>query len=233
MEADTFDGQHLTPSMVLSQWNESLGQAKADWHLLNADRSALDRWKQQMDGMRAARDDLIRLGRWVGGPRTLMAALGADGLELKLTAGLAWLLRPDGHHRLGQSVLDGFLGFVDLPPADDPTLVRVVVEDTRKDTRADLVVYSPAWTLVVEAKVFATEGKRQLARLHELWGDDPNPTFIFLTRRRTLAISAEGSLDAWHNLTWLDIAGIADIAAVNAAPGVLDYIATLKEYHHA
>ena len=45
--------------------------------------------------------------------------------------------------------------------------VRIALEDQRDETRADLVVYGADWTIVVEAKTFASEQKRQLDRLYD------------------------------------------------------------------
>jgi len=55
--------------------------------------------------MRGEADSLRDQGRWRGGHRTLMHALGIQHREVFLTAGLAWLLDPDGWHGLGSRVL--------------------------------------------------------------------------------------------------------------------------------
>ena len=51
--------------------------------------------------MRREADSLRDQGRWRGGHRTLMHALGIQHREVFLTAGLAWLLDPDGWHGPG------------------------------------------------------------------------------------------------------------------------------------
>jgi hypothetical protein len=186
--------------------------------------------------MRTRQHELEAGNMWRSGPRTLLAAVGVQYRELAMTAGLAWLLRPDGHHGLGTRVLNGFLTHLTIADAVEPREVEVVLEDPRKETRADLVVYSPQWTIVVEAKTFAMEQPRQLERLHHRWSDDPVPTFVYLTRDRREAVSAATTADAWKSLTWAEVARIARISmssSDNPAPGVYDYLSTLEAYHRA
>lgn len=216
------------------------GVLAAAWHDVELVQSAaaaqqVAEWTKSMQAMVADRDELIRSGRWRGGPRTLLGALGVEAYELKMTAGLAWLLRPDGHHGAGAAVLAALMSRLGISGLLDPSRVRVQVEETRGgDTRADLVVYGPGWTMVVEAKVFAPEGPQQLARLHELWRDDPDPTFVFLTRGRRQPSRAGLTTPDWVNITWHEIARLVQAAVepVRPSPGVLDYVATLEAYHH-
>ncbi|TYP86910.1 PD-(D/E)XK nuclease superfamily protein [Blastococcus xanthinilyticus] len=151
-----------------------------------------------------------------------------------MTAGLAWLLRTDGHHGLGPTVLGGLLGHLGIAGSGLEVGVRVVLEGQRDETRADLVVYGGDWTIVVEAKTFAVEQDRQLDRLHAHWRNEPAPCFVFLTRGPQLQTTAEDSRGQWRALTWAQVADIARAAATSmpgAAPGVHDYIATLEAYH--
>lgn len=190
--------------------------------------------------MRAVQEQLVNRGAWRGGPRTLLAAIGVQYLELPLTTGLAWLLRPDGHHGLGSSLVVSLLDHLcpEAPRTVDASQVRIVREETRADergeTRADLVVYGTDWTLVVEAKTFAVEQPEQLDRLYRLWADEPDPQFVFLTRGNRDQKTAEVSAGRWTPLTWEQVADIASFAATSragVAPGVFDYLATLKGYH--
>jgi hypothetical protein len=64
-----------------------------------------------------------------GAKRTLMHAQGIHYLELPLTAGLAWLLDPDGWHGLGIHVLSGLLDQLGLAPA----VARPVTVTTEED----------------------------------------------------------------------------------------------------
>jgi hypothetical protein len=181
------------------------------------------------------------LGRWRGGPRTLLAAIGIQYRELAVTAGLAWLLRPDGHHGLGSAMLSSLLVRLGITGATDD--VRVVCEETRGDdqssgldrkTRADLVVYGSDWTIVFEAKTYAPEQDRQLDRLYHHWKREAAPRFLFLTRGAREPVSAIDSRAHWRLLTWGEIAGLARAAAdgqPEVAPGVRDYTETLEAYH--
>jgi hypothetical protein len=176
----------------------------------------------------------VQTGRWRGGPRTLLAALDQHYRELAMTAGLAWLLRPDGHHGLGPVVLDGLLRYLAMDGSGAEAGVRVVLEEQRDETRADLIVYGSDWTIVVEAKTFAVEQDRQLDRLYAHWRNEPAPCFVFLTRGQRLPTTAVESRGRWRALTWEQVAEIARTAATpmtRAAPGVHDYIATLEAYH--
>ncbi|MGY1618177.1 PD-(D/E)XK nuclease family protein [Geodermatophilus sp. SYSU D00691] len=196
----------------------------------------MTQWTSRLGRLQATQRELVRTGRWRAGPRTLLAALDQQNRELAMTAGLAWLLRPDGHHGLGPAVLDGLLDYLEADGSGAHSGVRVVLEEQREETRADLVVYGPSWTIVVEAKTFAVEQERQLDRLHAHWSDEPTPCFVFLTRGERLPLTAVASRAAWRGLTWRKVAEIARTVAgpiAGVAPGVHDYIATLEAYHRA
>lgn len=200
-----------------------------------ATSALVERWEASAATLAKEEAALTAGGRWRGGPRTLMAALRLQYRELPLTAGLAWLLRPDGHHGLGTLALDALLRHLGLPACEAPNRVRVALEDHREDTRADLVVYGSDFTIVVEAKIFALEQPRQLERLESLWEHDPGATFIFLTRGERPPTTARAGGAQWHALTWTDVASIVQRAtdvSTGAAPGVEEFRATLEEYHH-
>lgn len=193
-------------------------------------------WEARIRTMRARRDELVAAGLWRGGPRTLLAATGAAYQEQTLTAGLAWLLRPDGHHGLGFAVLDRLVRELGITRAATVRGgVRVETEDQRAETKADLVVYGDDWTIVVEAKTFAAEQPEQLDRLHRRWRHDPAPRFVFLTRGARRPRTARESAGLWRPLTWREVAVIVREAEAVAggSPGVRDYLATLEIYHDA
>lgn len=210
------------------------------WHdVVERERRAasaqIEGWEAAIAALTKEEEALTASGRWRGGPRTLIAALHLHLREVPLTAGLAWLLRPDGHHGLGALALDGLLEHVGMPACRAPNRVRVATEDHREDTRADLVVYGPDFTIVVEAKVFASEQPRQLERLESLWEHDPGADFVFLTRGERPPTTARAGGTPWHALTWAQVAGIIQRASDlsgEAAPGVQEYRVTLEEYHH-
>lgn len=236
----TTDSPGASADIVLA-WEERHRQLAATWWQIAAadrrrDSALVSQWASRLADMRATQQKHVLARRWRGGPRTLLAALDVHFQELAMTAGLAWLLRPDGHHGLGPAVLTGLLTQVGVERADVGPSVRIRQEEQRAKTRADLVVYGSGWTLVVEAKTFAPEQEHQLDRLHELWAGDPAPVFVFLTRGQRPPTTAVASLEAWLRLTWREVGAIARAAAEpvpDAAPGVYDYIDTLEAYHRA
>jgi len=203
-----------------------LAQMSEEWN------AVLAGWEQSIDSMRREAAALRDQGQWRGGHRTLMHALGFQHREVYLTAGLAWLLDPDGWHGLGSKVLSGLLMRLGLLPAIDYP-VSVAVEETRSggETRADLVVRMPSLTLLIEAKVYADEQPGQCDRLAEAWADE-KPTLVFLTLDGRLPYTAVTSAGLWHQLAWPQVAAvIADAArASDCAPGVLDLLATIETF---
>ena len=219
-------------SSEVAGWQPTYERLSTEWAELDATAPEsvvrdVAEWDRRFAELAGEVAGLRAAGRWRSGSRTLLAALGLQHDELKLTAALAWLLRPDGHHGLGDGVLRRLCGLVGSEPTGyDP--VTIDLEEVRADTRADLVVRLPGAVLLVEAKVRAGEQPRQCARLAELW-DAEDPTLVFLTPRRRPPVTAEDSLDRWRAISWSDLADLARAAAAAAdqpAPGVLDVVAT-------
>lgn len=211
-----------------------LARMSEEWDAVLAssdgDQAVLADWEECIDSMRREAADLRDRGLWRGGHRTLMHALGFQYREVSLTAGLAWLLDPDGWHGLGSKVLSGLLVQLGLPPAIDYP-VSVAVEETRSggETRADLVVRMPGLTLLIESKVYAEEQPGQCDRLADAWAEE-NPALVFLTLDGRLPCTAVTSAGLWHQLAWSQVAAvIADaVRASDCAPGVLDLLATIE-----
>ena len=213
-------------------WDAAYRHLRAGWTALaspsdNAD--VLGRWTEQLRAMTLEVGALRSSGQWRSGPRSLLAALGLRNDELKLTAALAWLLQPDGHHGLGDRLLRRFCAAAGAQPTDlDPITIRT--EEARADTRADLVLRMPGATVLVEAKVYAGEQPRQCARLADLWQHE-DPTLVFLTPDRRRPGSAENSLEWWTSMSWQDVGDMAAAAADDSeapAPGVHDFITTVR-----
>ncbi len=129
-----------------ARWRSPPTQARA------RDAGKVTDWEASGREMSEREAEHFRRGRWRGGPRTLLAAMNVQHLGLMMTAGLGWLLRPDGHHGLGDRMLPSLASRVGLRSAADVHRVRLVLEEQRDQTRADLLVYGPSWTIVVEAK---------------------------------------------------------------------------------
>ena len=145
--------------------------------------SAKDSERDAWAARSAELDRLKCQGLWLSGPTAALEVLGQTGVERAHQAYIAWLLDPGGSRGLGTGVLVHLLrhfspeGTV-LPPL---TLSRVKKEDTRAQSRADIVVSSPARTVVIELKVHSGEGDEQTRRLAEDHSGSPSPLFIFLT----------------------------------------------------
>jgi hypothetical protein len=221
-------------TVIMDEAEGQLARMSDEWSAMlvgsGDDRAVLAGWEQSMDSMRRETACLRDQGLWRGGRRTLMHALGLQHHEVSLTAGLAWLLDPDGWHGLGSKVLSGLLVQLGLPPVIDYP-VRVAVEETRSagETRADLVVRMPGVTLLVESKVYADEQPGQCDRLADAWADE-KPVLVFLTTDGRLPYTSVTSAGLWHQLAWPQVAAvIADAARVpGCAPGVLDLLATIE-----
>jgi len=217
------DNAETRLAQISEEWTEILTRASDNTELVGS-------WEHSIGSMRSEADSLRDQGLWRGGHRTLMHALGVHHREVSLTAGLSWLLDPDGWHGLGSRVLRGLLVQLGLPPTVSHP-VRVAVEETRSDgeTRADLVVRMPGVTLLIEAKVYADEQPCQCDRLAEAWADE-EPTLVFLTLDGRLPYTAVTSAGRWHQLAWPQVgAVIADaVRASECAPGVRDLLATIE-----
>jgi hypothetical protein len=164
---------------------------------------------------------------WRSGGRTLMASLGLQFDEVALCRGLAWLLEPGGSHRLGRRPLDALLGDLDVPvPKDAPIEIRV--EETRADTRADVVLRVGGQTVIIEAKVFAGEQPRQADRIYKHWAGE-NLTLVFLTRTGYFPYTASESRGLWVARAWRDVAAMMRKIADGADPsaGARELIETI------
>ena len=226
---------------TIERWEQDLASVHSEWAEMQfqqyeAERSEIEAWDDQLRLMQAETSRLRRDGLWLGGSRTLLHALKLEHSELVLTAGLAWLLDPENFHRLGGRVLDRFLKSVGVEPTAALHPVLICREEPRNQTRADLIVRLPGTTVLVESKTGAGEQPDQCARLASEWADE-TPVLVFLTRDRRPPETAGDHKFAWERRSWADIAAIVE-AAVDAlplgrhpAPGVLDYLDTLRHFH--
>ncbi len=205
------------PDAYVNQWEARLERVRQEWEPLRRQHppwSAQDA-QDRFDELRGQRHDLTARGLWLGGPRNALQVLGLHTDEATATRVLAWLARPDGHHRLHETTLRLLFELARVDPGPRLEQVRVALEDSRETvdrgpedpllTRADLVVYTRQATLVVEAKLFALEQHNQLDRLRACWNGDPNPAFLFITRTTTTQTSSNRG-GTWPTATWAHIA---------------------------
>lgn len=145
-------------------------------------------------------------GRWTSGPSTLAEVWRLADDEVRNCRVLRWLMDPLAQHGLGTVILTRFLGDVakaaatagiDHPPFIHPEDATVSVEVTRGSTRADLVIGTSTWTVVIEAKVWASEHDGQGSGLADEW---PEATHVFLTRTGKKMDSAGDSV--WLPYAW-------------------------------
>ncbi|WP_433354096.1 PD-(D/E)XK nuclease family protein [Micromonospora saelicesensis] len=190
----------------------------------------LPRWESSMAAMASEAARLKATGRWRTGPVTLLEFLGLHEREVRMVACLGWLLRPDGHHGLGDQVVQGLLEALGVPylPGDP---VRVDLEESRRDagrvTRADLVLRVGGRCVLIEAKINAVEHDKQCDRLADLWAKE-QPMLVFLTRTGQMPSAAPSSRDMWHQLTWGQVADV--IANADPAGGAEDFLHTIRAY---
>ncbi|KQS69274.1 PD-(D/E)XK nuclease family protein [Modestobacter sp. Leaf380] len=217
----------MTGPREVANWQAKIDDLSAEWGSMHVPSPDLGDWNRLMTVMTSEVGQLRATSQWRSGPRTLLEALGLHHRELALTAGLGWLLDPDGHHGLGSAFLEDFLAALGVPmPAPGP--VSIQLEEQRNITRADLVLRCPQVTVLIEAKVWALEQPQQCARLASEWADE-SPVLVYLTPRGVHPTTAGSSLDEWRTLSWGDVAEAVARAAArsDAAPGVHDYLNTL------
>lgn len=188
------------------------------WDLV-PDRNRNELRPLDVQHLAAVERKLIQAGRWVAGPSSLFEVLGLVLDEVRNCRVLRWLLDPLAPHRLGFSILSAFLDDIGsrCPQLDPPVFPRaeevvVVAEEQRGDTRADLVIYGPAWRIVVEAKILAAEQDRQGHRLVEHW---PGSTYVFLTLTGKEMMTAPQDTP-WVTCSWRDLLAHVDVVSARA-----------------
>jgi hypothetical protein len=132
------------------------------------DCESLANW---FEGMKQPLDD-ARHGAFHCDPWAV-AGLGRD--EVRNSAVLAWLLNPRGSHGLGVSALHGLLQELEHFDCKFPTTtgrycnVRVEVNpDGELGNRVDIELDAENFYLIIEAKINAPEGDKQLSKYGDL-----------------------------------------------------------------
>ncbi len=199
---------------LLRHWDELRPPPSPPWSEPDA--------RVKMRQMQEAQRRLADQGLWLGGDRNLLQVLGMTHDELAHTRLLAWLVRPDGHHRAGRAALLA-LGAAALSP--DNLLsgsVRVALEEQRPTvdprdgepptTRADLVVRTLRATLLVEAKLDALEQPGQLDRLRRTWAGEAGLHVLLIGRSSHQQVTSVGG-GRWPATSWAKLAeGVAQRA---------------------
>jgi hypothetical protein len=225
-------------------WEAEASAADAEWQAIlgrtrvaRADDARV--WTTEIEELAAEHDQLIRDGRWVSGPEDLLSIIGRPRREAYHSAVLAWLLDPQGRHGLGASLLRALLNACGGDIGGDLRTTLCKQEVQRDDTRADVVVSGPGFTLLIENKVDAGEQDRQCDRLFQQFARDPGAQFLFLTptgRKPTTATGA--AADAFRSMSYAELTrlvrGAFTLAATTGATAhgrevVSNYLATLEK----
>jgi hypothetical protein len=176
-------------------------------------------WQLRFRSMAAAHTALERAGAWVSGPADLLSIIGRGGDELTHSALVGWLLTPTARHGLGDRVLVAVLSALwpDLPMPVGPIRVRREVtgrsEETGDAAIADVVVDIGDATIVIENKVWASEGVRQCERIYQAWVSTARDVrLLFLTPHGRPPVTTETAeaAAAWRTLSYRRLATIID-----------------------
>ena len=179
--------------MALANDTEAFHSALEVWRAIEDKRTReeahrLQTWAIEIHDLQRLESDLKRAGRWVRGPSDLLGVLGIEHKEVLNCRVLAWLLDPIGAHGYGALFLRSFLSDIGRLSSAAREIqleqiheTAVITEETKDDTRADVVIYGEGWTVLIEAKIRAGEQPEQGRRLEEGWSDS-DPICVFLTR---------------------------------------------------
>jgi len=204
----------VSPTSELAVWDAAMQAMVAQWSAVQQTvrsqrqqkaQTTVVTWQRTIQAMVAQQEQLKAEGWWQSGPADLLSVIGRQRRELTHCAVLAWLLTPTAPHGLGVRFLRSFLSDVLAVVPDDVVLgaAETGTEISRAHSRADLVIWMPDRTVVVEAKVDAAEQPQQCERLYLDWRSDSGAAFVFLTpsgRTPTTASSPEARA-AWKSLS--------------------------------
>lgn len=187
--------------------------------------------------METAEHELRTQHRWTRGATDLFSIARMGRKETVHCRVLAWLMDPIAPHGMGPNFLRGILKATleRLPLVDQLDQVRPRCEVVRADSRADIVLFHPDFTVVFEAKIDADEGSSQCARIYQDFADDPDPRFVFLTvDRRPPQTAPEGVTNLFRPLSFRDVqrelreslgSGLAD---ARGRPAAVEYLRALE-----
>ena len=149
--------------------------------------------------MVATQERIVAAGEWTHGPATLMSVLGLDTAEVMNCKVVRWLLDPLSPHGLGTAMLSALAEALHVQ-LDHPAKASVRVEVVQPESRADVVLIGPGWTVVIEAKVDAPEGDDQGASLERDW---PTAHLVFLTRSGARPPGTASDPGRWVPVRWM------------------------------
>lgn len=247
------DDESLKTSEEIEMWETKLGSLRMEWEgVVQNQRSKrwqkrgqlVEGWEQSFREVADEFSDLVRRGRWQRGPSDVFSILGRERRETYHSAMLAWLLDPLAPHGLGDAFLQAFLGICDSEWRLDNAysgIVEVACEVAGRDCRADIVIRTKDFVVVVENKLDAVEGVGQCDRLYrDFYDGEKDVRFVFLSPSGRVPHTATGeAADAFRAVGYRDVrlalarvlGDVSDAKPSTGRQSALNYLSTLdKEF---
>jgi hypothetical protein len=179
-----------------------LTELRAEWlaaqaRLAESEAHEADRltaqWTSLFRVLVARERELKQAGDWIRGRADFFGVMSLERAEIRHSRMIAWLLDPLGQHGLGVSVLRRLL-LACFPEKDFETLddAQPQCEVVKGPCRADIVVWLPSQTLIIENKVDAAESIGQCDVICTEFESKPDPMFVFLTPEGRLPENSSG-----------------------------------------
>jgi len=168
---------------ISNEWHQTVSVAEE--RRRDRERKVVDGWRKAVGEMFALQARLQRRGLWYHGRPDLLGVIGRGRREIYHSQMLAWLLDPGTPSGLGERFLKEFLSYLDpelgaIRPAE-LYQVQVSTEATGDEARTDILLRAETFTVPIEVKVDAGEGKDQCDRIYRDYESAPDPRFVFLT----------------------------------------------------
>jgi hypothetical protein len=211
------------------RWDLQMAELTDGWAGTTHRRSAaiVQTWSRPIVDMETRFHGAIAAGTWRTGPSDTLGVLGRDRDELVHSRMLAWLLDPLGHHGLGGEAIRAFAEAAGITVSEDTRRAIVQTELTRPFSRADIVIESPQFGIVIENKLDAVEGCCQCLRLAD---DYPGHHLVFLTPSGRRPISAGDSVERWTVISWKTVTRVVGQLLLQASGAGVHVV---EEYHNA
>jgi hypothetical protein len=219
-----------------SDYQREFEKVRAEWdQVVENAHTEVAQWK--LDFTRLAQEEaaLRAKGRWVGGRDDFFGVLGIQRAEIRHTAMIGWLLDPCMRHGLGAEFLRLFLSSVSIQASASEMLeARIGCEIFSEGSRADIVVWLPSSTIVIEAKVDAGESPEQCKLLRMRFAHSVGAEFVFLSLSGRAPATAGEYLDEFKLLSFRKVRDCL-ASALRSRPGIQepgrqiaeDYLRTL------
>lgn len=225
----------------IEQWRKSFVELRAEWNAIH--RKKVEQWCEQFTKIRAEYHKLVENGEWQRGPSDLLSIIDRRRREVFHSSVIGWLMDPLAPHGLETAFLEQFLRKCNPNWSlveERLNTVSVKCEVARGNCRADIVIWSDNFKLVIENKVDAEEGNRQCERLFQAFRDENDHVrFVFLTPRGRAprSVQSKEATKAFETVSYRDVRRCIEGALEsidkqsNAKVGlatVRNYLATLK-----